>query len=80
MPFRPPLTKPELKAMWDRNPDSADVKALVWEVKRLRGLVLRADQLQRVLGELGGAQGSILTGLRSELKDEPCIIEFPRLE
>ncbi len=77
--MRPKLTKAELKAIQDRS-DSPDVRTLLWEIKRLRGIVLRADQLQKALGEMGGAQGMMLDGLRAELEGEPCIEEFPRLE
>ena len=80
MPYRPPLTRAQLQELQDRNSESADVRALLWEVKRLRGIVLRADQLQRQMGSLGGGAGAILDGLRAELQGEPCIAEFPRLE
>jgi hypothetical protein len=45
----------------------------------LRALVLQADQLQRSLGDLGGA-GMVLKALRAELKDEPSVKESPRLD
>lgn len=79
MGFKPPLTKETLIAIQDRNPESADVRALLWEVKRLRATLLYADQLQRMLSTLPGPQGSILETLREKLKDEPCVNEFPRL-
>ncbi len=79
MGFKPPLTKETLVEIQDRNPGSADVRALLWEVKRLRALALYADQLQRMLGTLPGPQGAILDTLREKLKDEPCVNEFPRL-
>jgi len=79
MGFKPPLTKETLVEIQDRNPESADVRALLWEVKRLRALALYADQLQRMLGTLPGPQGAILDTLREKLKDEPCVNEFPRL-
>lgn len=63
-----------------RNPDLADVRVLLWEIKRLRGLVLRADQLTKVLGNMGRAQGMILDGLRAELEGEPCVAQFPGLD
>jgi hypothetical protein len=52
---------------------------LLWEIARLRALIVRADQLQRSLGALAGGPGIILGALRDELEDEPCISEFPRL-
>lgn len=75
---RPKLTKSDLHEIQERN-DSPDVRALLWEIKRLRGLVLRADQLQKALGEMSGSQGLMLEGLRSELEGEPCVAEFPKL-
>ena len=78
MAFRPPLTKTELHAIGARR-DSADINALIWEIKRLRALVLRADQLQRCLGSLAGGAGAVLNSLRSDLEGEPCIDEQPRL-
>ena len=79
MGFKPPLTRETLVEIQERNPGSADVRALLWEVKRLRALVLYADQLQRMLSTLPGPQGAILDTLREKLKDEPCVNEFPRL-
>jgi len=79
MGFKPPLTRDTLREIQDRNPDSADVRTLLWEVKRLRATLLYADQLQRMLSTLPGPQGSILETLREKLKDEPCVSEFPRL-
>jgi len=79
MGFKPPLTKETLIEIQARNLHSADVRALLWEVKRMRALVLYADQLQRMLVTLPGPQGAILDTLREKLKDEPCVHEFPRL-
>jgi hypothetical protein len=79
MRFKQPLTKAQLQEIQDRNPDSSDVRALLWEVARLRSIVLYADQLQRMLTTLPGQQGAILDALREKLKDEPCVHEFPRL-
>lgn len=79
MSFREPLTIDQLRGIQSRNPDSADVRALLWEIKRLRGTVLYADQLQRMLSTLPGQQGDVLEALRDKLKDEPCVREFPRL-
>lgn len=80
MAFRSPLTRAQLHEIQERHPESADVRTLPWEVKRLRSLVLRADQIQRNLGNVGGAVGVMLDGLRGELEGEPCIDEFPRVD
>ncbi|MBD8531502.1 MULTISPECIES: hypothetical protein [unclassified Massilia] len=79
MRFKEPLPKATLQEIQDRNPDSPDVRALLWEVARLRSLVLYADQLQRMLTTLPGPQGAILDTLREKLNNEPCVREFPRL-
>ena len=73
------MTRTDLATIRQRS-DSPDVRLLLWEIKRLRGLVLRADQLTKVLSNLGGSQGVVLDGLRAELEGEPCVEESPRLE
>jgi hypothetical protein len=80
MRFKPALTKAVLQEIQDRNPTSPDVRALLWEVARLRGLVLRADQLQRSLGTMSGPHGAMLESLRNMLAEEPCVVEFPKLD
>jgi hypothetical protein len=78
MRFKDPLTKATLQEM-QRRATNPDTLALLWEVARLRSVVLYADQLQRMLTTLPGPQGAILETLREKLRDEPCIKEFPRL-
>jgi hypothetical protein len=80
MLFKPPLTELDLQAIQERNRDSPDVITLLWEIKRLRAIVLRADQLQRSIDGLGGGAGMILNALRDELKGEPVINELPKLD
>lgn len=79
MGFKPPLTKETLVEIQERNRGSPDVRTLLWEVKRLRSLALYVDQLQRMLGTLSGPQGMLLESIREQLKNEPCVQEFPRL-
>ena len=55
MRFKRALKKDDLKAIQDRNPDSPDVRALLWEVARLRALALRTHDYLR--------QGSSSTAL-----------------
>ena len=76
---RPPLTHQALRDIGLRNRDHADTTALLWEIKRLRSIVLRADQLQRCMTSLPGAYNMILEALRNQLKDEPCVIESNQL-
>lgn len=75
------MSKDALKAIQERNPrvkgdpQSDDLYAALWEIQRLRAIVLRADQLQRALGEPGGGVGMILGALRAYLEQEPCVLE-----
>lgn len=77
MRFKPPLTYADLVAIQERNPESANVRTLLWEVKRFRALALYVDQLQRILGTLPGPQGDVLQAIRAQLKEEPCVNELP---
>jgi len=58
MRFKPPLTRADLIAIQERNSGSADVRALLWEVKRFRALALYVDQLKRILGTQPGPPGA----------------------
>lgn len=73
--FKPALTKHDLLAIQNRNMSNSDVRGLLWEIKRLRAMVLRSDQLQRALGPLGGGPGAILDAMRLDLQVEPCVLE-----
>ena len=57
---RKPLTAEQLREIWLRN-QNADMLAVLWEVKRLRALVVRASQLHWTF--------------RDELRGEPCLEE-----
>jgi hypothetical protein len=77
MRFKPALTKGDLTAIQERSADSPDVRALLWEVARLRALALRTHDYFR--------QGSSSTALiladslRTMLDDEPVIQEQSKL-
>ena len=47
MRFNSPLTRVDVVAVQECNPESADVRALLWEVKRFHVLALYVDRLQR---------------------------------
>lgn len=79
MRFKKPLAGADLEALQARNLDSPDMKTALWEIARLRSLVLLTDQLQRMLGTLPGQQGDLLEMVRSKLANEPCVNEFPKL-
>lgn len=72
--FRPALTAAELREIGLRR-DPADIVRLLWEIKRLRSIVLRAHQYEQ--SAYGGTGGSllVLNALRRELEDEPVIAE-----
>jgi hypothetical protein len=77
MRFKPPLSRADLVAIQERNLESFDVRALLWEVKRFRALALYVDQVQRILGTLPGPQGDVLQAIRAQLEEEPCVKEVP---
>ena len=77
--FRKPLTTVELVEIRLRS-DSADMRAVLWEVRRLRAILMRADQLERSLGPTGGAVGMIRDILRADLDGEPSIAEMVRID
>lgn len=77
--MRDPLTKADLIALQERNP-TPDARAMLWEIRRLRGLVLRSHDLVRLLEDRGGPAGVMIAGLKEALKDEPCVEEQARLE
>lgn len=73
------MTREDLAAIQARSL-TPDTRALLWEIARLRALVLRADQLQHCLGNIGGGPGIVLEVLRAELKGEPCVEERIKLD
>lgn len=77
--FKPPLTLEQLKAIQDRHPDDPDVRALLWEIRRLFSIVGRADQLVRSMPDQLGPVGLIIGALREEIANEPSLEERRRL-
>jgi len=73
MPFKPPLTLDELRAISARNPAGSDGRALLWEIKRLQ------DRLRRVAQYLHGGSsqyGVIYDALIAELNEEPAVQDW----
>ena len=72
--LRDPLSAEQLREIGMRR-DPADIIPLLWEIKRLRAMVLRADQVMK----------SVRTGdfiaevFRKELAEEPAVQEFDRV-
>jgi hypothetical protein len=74
--IRVPLNIEQLKEIQGRN-DSADVIALLWEVRRLREIAATADELDRSLGPRVGKPGLIRAALRVQLDGQPCFVVMP---
>lgn len=79
MVFKPPLSKDTLREIQDRNPESADVRALLWEVKRLRALALRSHDYFRQSHSSSTAR-MLAAALLRDLEVEPVVLEQPKLE
>ena len=75
MPFKAPLTHSELRAIRERQPWNPDVLALLWEVKRLRSVLLRMHQVSCDLKRPAGLMGDIYDELLAGLASEPCVLE-----
>jgi hypothetical protein len=80
MPRYRPLNGEQLRVIYETNPTPA-VKRLLWEIHRLRAVVLRADDLVRTLARYKGesrldpGSGLALKSLREALQDEPVVKE-----
>lgn len=77
MRFKPALTKEDLQVIQERGADSPDVRALLWEVTRLRALALRTHDYFRQ----GTSTTAIVMGesLRALLEAEPVVQEQTKL-
>ena len=77
--FRTKLTADELRDIGQRR-DPADIVRLLWEIKRLRAIALRAHQYQLTArGNVGGSE-LVLNALRRELEEEPVVAEQASLD
>lgn len=75
--FRPPLSLEQLKEIRVRS-DSADMRLVLWEVRRLQDIASTADQLDRSLGPRIGLPGLIRASLRVQLDGQPCNVAMPQ--
>lgn len=75
MPFKDPLTADQLRAIRERQPWNPDVMALLWEIKRLRSVLLRLHQVSCDLQRPAGLMGGIYDDLMDGLAKEPCVVE-----
>lgn len=73
--FPPALTRAELHALARQSTPGSVERRLLWEIKRLQAVALRADQLLRSLGPAGGAARGIAVALQAELDAEACVRE-----
>ncbi|UQV43468.1 hypothetical protein KIV45_15995 [Janthinobacterium lividum] len=74
--IRKPLSIEQLKEIQERS-DSADVLALLWEVRRPREIAATADEMDRSLGPRVGMPGLIRASLRMQLDGQPCTVGMP---
>lgn len=70
-----PSARAELRAIRERQPDNADILALLWEIKRMRSLLLRLDQVSCDLRRPSGLMGDIYDELMQHISAEPCVVE-----
>lgn len=75
MPFKDPLTVADLRAIRERQPWNPDVMALLWEIKRLRSVLLRLHQVSGDLKRPASLMGEIYDDLIDGLAKEPCVQE-----
>ncbi|WP_063582844.1 hypothetical protein [Achromobacter ruhlandii] len=78
MPFKDPLTTEQLRAIRERQPWNPDVIALLWEIKRMRSMLLRLHQVSGDLKRPASLMGEIYDDLLAGLAVEPCVIERDR--
>lgn len=76
--MRPPLTREDLIAIRDRNRGQEDVETLLWEVKRMRALLLRSHDYFRQSPTSSIARSMAETMLQL-LDEEPVVKEQPKL-
>jgi hypothetical protein len=76
--MKDPLTREQLRVIQDRNPNSADVRALLWEIKRMRALLLRSHDYFRQAPTSSIAR-TLAESMLQELEKEPVVKEQPRL-
>lgn len=78
--FNPALATATLKEIQERNQGNADVKTLLWDIRRLHAIAIKADQLVRMTPHLAWASGMVREGLRIDLEGEPVVEELRALE
>jgi hypothetical protein len=73
MPHRAPLTAARLAELYDQDP-SPLVRELLWEIHRLRAVILRAHQVRSTIGHNPPLVPQVLwEAFTKELDAEPCV-------
>ena len=76
---RDPLTLPELRRIAQARRDDPDVRALLWEIKRLHHTLARAEDLREFIAsrcmEQYGGEADGLGNLGRLLEREPAVAE-----
>ncbi|OZI61758.1 hypothetical protein [Bordetella genomosp. 11] len=94
MPLRPPLTHHDLariRARYEVTPDRApcayqddivwrDIIALLHEIKRLRAMLLRAEQLRDRFPKPANCLDHVWEKFQSDLAAEPCVQELGQIK
>ncbi len=74
----PALTRTRLREIQQQHEDHRVVRRLLWEIKCLQVVIMRARQLERSLGptERATERGIVLGCLREELAAESWLLEW----
>jgi hypothetical protein len=72
------MTAADLAALYDAEP-TATVRALLWEVARLRSVIKRAHQIRVAVGDTAPTNVNSITwtAFCSEVDREPCVTDKP---
>lgn len=73
--FRTPLSIEQLKETRERS-DSPDMRAVLWEIRRLHKIAATADELDRDLVPRVGMSGLIRASLRVQLDGGACVVQM----
>lgn len=76
--MRPPLTREDLIAIQARNKGDEDVAALLWEIKRLRVLVLKSHDYFRQ-SPMSSTGRAMAESMLEQLEQGPAVKEQPKL-
>lgn len=75
--FKPPLSFEELKAIQERNMENADVRRLLWEIRRYHSVTGRLLQVHRSNYRIPQI---LQEAIWDEIKDDPSVIATLELD